>query len=125
MSIDASALTAVRLPPHPEPTAPATRRPADPPSSHPPHHTTQSTPHHPPTHPARALPACSDGILALASCSSHITADMFAQLCQGALQRARRRAFTLGVHGQPPDHPFPAAGEELRYLKFNVHLLDG
>ncbi len=46
------------------------------------------------------------------------------QICEGAAGRARRTASVLGVYGQPEDHPFPAACQELRYLKFVTHLLD-
>jgi 23S rRNA (cytosine1962-C5)-methyltransferase len=47
-----------------------------------------------------------------------------AQICEAATARARRTAAVLGVHGQPEDHPFPAACPELRYLKFVAHALD-
>lgn len=67
---------------------------------------------------------CSGGALALASCSSHIDLPLFHQICDSAVQRARRTATVLGVHGQPSDHPYPAACPELRYLKFITHLLD-
>lgn len=40
------------------------------------------------------------------------------------LGRARRPGSVLGVYGQPEDHPFPAAAEELRYLKFILYRLD-
>lgn len=58
------------------------------------------------------------GIIALASCSSHISPAMFYELSEMALQKARRRATVLGIHGQPADHPFPLACRELEYLKF-------
>jgi len=67
---------------------------------------------------------CSAGVLALASCSSHIDFKLFEQVCLTAVGRARRTATVLGVHGQPADHPYPAACPELRYLKFITHLLD-
>eukprot|EP00798_Chlamydomonas_sp_ICE-L_P004156 gene4156-14254_t len=66
-----------------------------------------------------------DGILALASCSSHISSTMFLELCEDALARARRQGYILGVHGQPEDHPYPIACEELRYLKFVMYRLEG
>lgn len=72
----------------------------------------------------RGVCACSGGVLALASCSSHINFPLFHQICDSAVARARRTATVLGVHGQPADHPFPAACPELRYLKLVVHLLD-
>ena len=46
------------------------------------------------------------------------------QICEASISRARRVASVLGVHGQPEDHPFPAACPELRYLKFVAHGLD-
>lgn len=58
------------------------------------------------------------GIIALSSCSSHISMPVFFELIQAAMSRARRRAIVLGVHGQPADHPFPLACVELQYLKF-------
>lgn len=64
------------------------------------------------------------GILALASCSSHVDSATFDEVCGAALGRAGRSAAVLGVHGQPADHPYPLACPELRYLKFVTHLLD-
>ena len=61
------------------------------------------------------------GELSLSSCSSHVSfADFFA-IIDEALSLARRRGQILRVSGQGPDHPFPHACPELRYLKF-VHL---
>jgi 23S rRNA (cytosine1962-C5)-methyltransferase len=60
----------------------------------------------------------SGGIAALSSCSSHISTEMFFDLVQAAVSKARRRATVLGVFGQPADHPFPLACRELQYLKF-------
>ncbi len=48
-----------------------------------------------------------------------------AQICEEALGRARRQGYVLGVGGQPADHPFPAAADELRYLKFVSFRLEG
>lgn len=62
----------------------------------------------------------SGGILAASSCSSHINQEMFYQICEQAISKARARGTILGVFGQPQDHPFPLACPELRYLKFNV-----
>jgi 23S rRNA (cytosine1962-C5)-methyltransferase len=67
---------------------------------------------------------CSNGVLALASCSSHIGFPLFHQICDAAISKARRTAAVLGVHGQPADHPYPAVCSELRYLKFITYLLD-
>jgi 23S rRNA (cytosine1962-C5)-methyltransferase len=58
------------------------------------------------------------GIVALSSCSSHVSPAMFFELIEAAVSKARRRAVVLGVHGQPADHPFPLACPELQYLKF-------
>ncbi|QOV88187.1 class I SAM-dependent rRNA methyltransferase [Humisphaera borealis] len=57
------------------------------------------------------------GIIALSSCSSHISSEMFFELSEVAVSRARRRATVLGVFGQPADHPFPLVCRELQYLK--------
>lgn len=64
------------------------------------------------------------GILAAASCSSHVDQNMFLDICQQAISQARRMAITLGVYGQPPDHPAPLVMSELRYLKFILLKLD-
>ncbi len=66
----------------------------------------------------RAAPA---GQLSLSSCSSHISFDDFFEIISEALSAARRRGTIVRVSGQGPDHPFPHACLELRYLKF-VHL---
>lgn len=58
------------------------------------------------------------GVLAAASCSSHVGAAEFLGACQDGVGGARRRAQLLDVAGQPPDHPAPLAAPELRYLKF-------
>lgn len=58
------------------------------------------------------------GIFAASSCSSHIDPAMFLDICQEAVSKARRRATVLGIYGQPEDHPFPLACQELQYLKF-------
>lgn len=64
------------------------------------------------------------GILAAASCSSHIDDAAFMELCEAALGRSRRQgASVLRVAGQPADHPFPAACSEMRYLKFAMFRL--
>ncbi|MEM7394756.1 MAG: class I SAM-dependent rRNA methyltransferase [Verrucomicrobiota bacterium] len=62
------------------------------------------------------------GHLILSSCSSHVTFDDFFDIINQALSRIRRKGRILHVSGQGPDHPFPHACHELRYLKF-VHLL--
>lgn len=60
----------------------------------------------------------SGGILAASSCSSHITPVMFYNIVERAISKARARGTVLAVLGQPKDHPFPLACQELRYLKF-------
>lgn len=58
------------------------------------------------------------GLLALASCSSHIDMTSFLESCEEGISEARRRATLLGVYSQPADHPTPLAMPEFRYLKF-------
>jgi 23S rRNA (cytosine1962-C5)-methyltransferase len=60
------------------------------------------------------------GLLAAASCSSHVSLEAFLEACIEAISNARRRGIVLGVYGQPPDHPAPLVMPELRYLKFVV-----
>ncbi len=65
------------------------------------------------------------GLLALASCSSHMPASLFYEVCEEAVAgNARRTGRTLSIQGQPCDHPFPLTCEELRYLKFNLYQID-
>jgi 23S rRNA (cytosine1962-C5)-methyltransferase len=59
-----------------------------------------------------------DGILAAASCSSHIDLSTFLSACETGISKARRRATVLSIHGQPADHPTPLPFSEFRYLKF-------
>lgn len=61
------------------------------------------------------------GELSLSSCSSHVSFDDFFKIITESMSLARRRGRILRVAGQGPDHPFPHACPELRYLKF-VHL---
>lgn len=64
------------------------------------------------------------GLLALASCSSHIDAASFRDINLQALGRARRSAAMLAENSLPIDHPTPLAMPELRYLKFQLFKLD-
>ncbi len=64
------------------------------------------------------------GLLALSSCSSQVSSDIFIEICSEAISKARRRATVLHISGQPYDHPFPLACDELRYLKFILFKLD-
>ena len=59
-----------------------------------------------------------DGMLALASCSSHIGLEMFLNACEEGISLGRRRGTILGIYGQPADHPSPLPLPEFRYLKF-------
>lgn len=58
------------------------------------------------------------GLLALASCSSHIDETTFLEACEEGVSEAHRRATLLAIHSQPADHPTPLAMPEFRYLKF-------
>lgn len=58
------------------------------------------------------------GLLAAASCSSHIDLTLFLELCEEGISEARRRGTVLAIQGQPADHPSPLALPEFRYLKF-------
>ena len=60
------------------------------------------------------------GILAAASCSSHVTHEAFMGVLADAGARANRRLRVLEVRGQPADHPSPPAFPEGRYLKFVI-----
>ena len=64
------------------------------------------------------------GLLALASCSSHIDAATFEQLNMAGVGRARRTATLIAGRGLPADHPTPLAMPELRYLKFQLMRLN-
>jgi 23S rRNA (cytosine1962-C5)-methyltransferase len=66
----------------------------------------------------------SGGILAAASCSSHIHREQFIKIIEAAISQARRKATVIGIHGQPADHPAPLAMPELDYLKFVLLKLD-
>jgi 23S rRNA (cytosine1962-C5)-methyltransferase len=59
-----------------------------------------------------------DGLLAAASCSSHVDLATFLEACEAGISKARRRATLLSVTGQPADHPTPLPLPEFRYLKF-------
>jgi 23S rRNA (cytosine1962-C5)-methyltransferase len=64
------------------------------------------------------------GILAASSCSSHVGQMQFLEIIEAAVLQARRKAVTLGIYGQPPDHPAPLVMPELRYLKFVLMQLE-
>ncbi|MEM7347408.1 MAG: class I SAM-dependent rRNA methyltransferase [Chloroflexota bacterium] len=73
---------------------------------------------------AGATVTASQGMLAAASCSSHITLAMFLEICESAISQARRRATIIDIAGQPMDHPSPLVLPEFRYLKFVLMMLD-
>ena len=64
------------------------------------------------------------GILAAASCSSHVRQEEFLDACEAGVSKAKRQATLLGVYGQPADHPTPLVLPEFRYLKFVLMRLD-
>lgn len=71
---------------------------------------------------AAAKRVAKGGELSLSSCSSHITHEDFFEITNECLSQARRKGQILRVGGQGPDHPFPHACHEFRYLKF-IHLI--
>lgn len=58
------------------------------------------------------------GVLAAASCSSHVTSEAFIDTLRDAGVRAGRRLRLCELRGQPADHPSLPAFPEGRYLKF-------
>lgn len=65
------------------------------------------------------------GILALASCSSHVSRSDFDAMATDALSRAKRKGLCVGgVFGAGLDHPFPLAAPALEYLNFGAYQLD-
>ncbi|HRI51455.1 MAG TPA: class I SAM-dependent rRNA methyltransferase [Pseudomonadota bacterium] len=64
------------------------------------------------------------GLLAAASCSSHVPEAEFLATLTDAAQHARRRLRVLEIHGQPADHPTLPAFPEGRYLKFILARID-
>ena len=58
------------------------------------------------------------GVIAFASCSSHLTLDAFLGTIRDGAVRAGVPLRLLEVRGQPGDHPTPPAFVEGRYLKF-------
>lgn len=67
---------------------------------------------------AAATVTTPNGLLAAASCSSHIDQPTFLAACQEGISQARRRATLLTLSNQPADHPTPLPFSEFRYLKF-------
>ncbi len=58
------------------------------------------------------------GLFAASSCSSHITYEIFLEICQNAMSKANKRGRIIYLGAQPTDHPYPLMMTELRYLKF-------
>ncbi|MFO0940587.1 MAG: class I SAM-dependent methyltransferase [Pirellulales bacterium] len=63
------------------------------------------------------------GLLALASCSSHIDSLQFTQCNLDGFGRTRRVAKMIADRALPSDHPSPLAMPELKYLKFQLFQL--
>jgi len=60
------------------------------------------------------------GILASASCSSHVSPDAFLTVLRDAAARAGRRVRVLAQRGAGPDHPVIPGFPEGRYLKMII-----
>ena len=63
------------------------------------------------------------GYFAASSCSSHINQDLFLEICQNSISKARKKAQIVFIGGQGCDHPYPLALSEMRYLKFILFKL--
>jgi 23S rRNA (cytosine1962-C5)-methyltransferase len=64
------------------------------------------------------------GLLATASCSSHVTPEAFLGVVREAARRSGRRVRILDVRGAGEDHPLSPAFLEGRYLKFLLAVVD-
>jgi len=64
------------------------------------------------------------GLLASASCSSHVDMEAFCTMLAAAAVAARRPIRILELRGQPADHPSLPAFPEGRYLKFVLARVD-
>ena len=65
-----------------------------------------------------------NGLFAASSCSSHISTEMFLEICRDAFSKTRKKGTLIYMGGQPFDHPYPLAMDELRYLKFALFRVD-
>lgn len=65
-----------------------------------------------------------NGLFAASSCSSHISTEKFLEICKEAFSKTRKKGTLVYLGGQPFDHPYPMAMEELRYLKFALFRVD-
>ena len=73
---------------------------------------------------AGALVTEPGGLLAAASCSSHVGLEAFTNHVEHGVGGARRRATVIGVHQQPADHPSPLPFRDFRYLKLILMRVD-
>ena len=60
------------------------------------------------------------GILATASCSHHVTEEMFLNIIMNSGVKAGRKLRLLHIGGAAPDHPTLPAMPETKYLKFAI-----
>ena len=63
------------------------------------------------------------GLLATASCTGQVSEDAFERVLREAAHDAGRPLAVLRRSGQGPDHPWPIAAPEGRYLKFVVGVV--
>ncbi len=71
-------------------------------------------------HAAALAVVAPGGVLAAASCSSHVDMDAFVGALRDGAAKAGRALRLLELHGQPADHPTPPAFREGRYLKMVI-----
>ncbi len=64
-----------------------------------------------------------DGVVLSASCSHHITPDVFLEIIADSAVRAGKRLQLLDWRGAGPDHPTLPCMPETRYLKFGAFRL--
>lgn len=65
-----------------------------------------------------------NGLFAASSCSSHIHTPAFLEIVKEAFSKSRKKGTMVYLGGQPTDHPYPLAMDELRYLKFALFRVD-
>lgn len=66
-----------------------------------------------------------NGLFAASSCSSHISTEAFMNITAEAFSKASKRGTMIYFGGQPIDHPYPLAMNELKYLKFILFRVEG
>jgi 23S rRNA (cytosine1962-C5)-methyltransferase len=64
------------------------------------------------------------GLVACASCSSHVPMDLFLKILRESARTARRALRILEIRQEPADHPTPLHFPEGRYLKFVLALAE-